>query len=1237
MNVLILNHYLQNFAGSETQALEIYEYFKSRGDTVKIYASIKGTPILDFFDKDDVFADIADIDPAEFDLVWAQHNLLGRVFKNTNKKQLTLGIISVHLSPFTQLELSSLPYMSSLANIFVVNSEETKQKLLEFSIPEEKILVSGNPAPDSFKRTREAGRLKNILVVSNHVPQELKDAADILQTRGISVDFLGHGSQKQQRVDADLLAEYDVIVTIGKTVQYALLGQIPVYNYDHFGGCGYLNAENFEKARNLNFSGRGFEKKTAQTIADEIEKEFSEGIQFATEFSNTDQFLLSSFMETVLKKSMPKLLDEKQIGLLKSAYPIEECFIAAELTRMYIDEESKSLKQQVEKLSAELHAANQQTQMKDAHIAHIEGSLHQQLTEAEKLRRYSRLFTYQLLKPLFLLERNIQSANRYRNAFRKLVKEKGSIGKAYQYLRKHYKQTKSWRSTKQLLKQTISNSVTELPPMPALLAQSVTKPADQTCALKVAIIAEMSIPQCKKYRVIQKQEMLEAAGIPCSVTSWTDYDEARRQISLASTVIFYRVPGFDSVMSLIDECRRLKIKTYWEVDDLIFDEDILKTSSTINYLDKEERNGVINDARLYRKAMLACDEGVASTSGLAKAMQEAGLQTVHIIENALDKETLATAEKIGKRTKLSDGIVRIIYGSGTKTHNIDFMESAPALAETLKKHPNVRFRYIGFLELPDYFDAVKAQIEHIPFCSYPEYLAHLAECDISIAPLENFIFNDAKSNIKYLEASITHLASVCSPRAAFADVIEHGQTGMLADSNEQWLTAFENLIQDAELRRNIAEAANKNVMTRYSPDVVGKLLADIVDDEAYAQQQQTKVMTFNVYYAPQSFGGATVVAEQINKLLASDGQHQVYAVTTLPVTHYLKPYHTIRYEYNGVTVFGVAVPPEDSAAYENPRFSAAVEEIIGLVKPDIAHLHCIQGIGVEIVDVCKWHGIKTIVTLHDAWWICPNQFMLDDKNRFREDWDLNEFPQRHHAVGNALLKIDMAVSPSQYFTDLHKRKANRTVYTNKNGVRQPKEQIKKRKQPIIRFGYVGGMTEIKGVHLILAAFKKYNFADTELVIVDNTLNMGSQSFFDEQLQGISHYKIVPAYNQDTIDEFFASIDVLLFPSQWKESFGLTVREAVLRDVWVITTDSGGASEDIMNGKNGTVIPFDSDVEELSKAIREVCKHYQAMEENAVINLPKAHIRTFEEQKDELAQMYRELLSEKETVAKTDIM
>ena len=56
---------------------------------------------------------------------------------------------------------------------------------------------------------------------------------------------------------------------------------------------------------------------------------------------------------------------------------------------------------------------------------------------------------------------------------------------------------------------------------------------------------------------------------------------------------------------------------------------------------------------------------------------------------------------------------------------------------------------------------------------------------------------------------------------------------------------------------------------------------------------------------------------------------------------------------------------------------------------------------------------KLSFTLHDAWWICPNQFMIDENNRFCEQWDTRE-NERSKTISRALSQIDMLLAPSKY-------------------------------------------------------------------------------------------------------------------------------------------------------------------------------------------------------------------------------
>jgi glycosyltransferase involved in cell wall biosynthesis len=100
-----------------------------------------------------------------------------------------------------------------------------------------------------------------------------------------------------------------------------------------------------------------------------------------------------------------------------------------------------------------------------------------------------------------------------------------------------------------------------------------------------------------------------------------------------------------------------------------------------------------------------------------------------------------------------------------------------------------------------------------------------------------------------------------------------------------------------------------------------------------------------------------------------------------------------------------------------------------------------------------------------------------------------------------------------------------------------------------------------------------------------------------------------------MDAFFSEIDVLLFPSQWKESFGLSVREALARDVWVIATDAGGVVEDCIDGTNATIIPMVPDHRPLKAAIEGV---FDTLSPATYQNPAKAGIVGLDQQAAELS-------------------
>ena len=307
MNILLLTKNLQQYAGSERQIFELYDYFKKHNHRVVVFAQNIGKPIENHFEKQDITTDSTQIKIEEFDFIWGQHlqflSLLPQL------KPCTTRLFSVHLSPFLPIELASAPLMNELGANFIANSNETKDKLITSGIVQDRITVSNNAAPDEYLISSPHTPLKKIAVISNHIPPEILAAVEILQKK-YTVDVFG--LQKQPIwITPEIINQYDCLISIGKSIQYGILCGKAVYVYDHFGGCGYLNAENYNQARLYNFSGRDCEtKKNAEEIAREIEIGYQENKKFVQQIDKKD-YLLSELINKIMQLPKVEITQEK--------------------------------------------------------------------------------------------------------------------------------------------------------------------------------------------------------------------------------------------------------------------------------------------------------------------------------------------------------------------------------------------------------------------------------------------------------------------------------------------------------------------------------------------------------------------------------------------------------------------------------------------------------------------------------------------------------------------------------------------------------------------------------------------------------------------------------------------------------------------------------------------------------------------------------------------------------------
>lgn len=292
-HILITQLRLFDFAGSEIVTLELAEEFSRRGAIVSVMTGNFGEPIVREFRKiqnvtlygvnDPNFVKMYERQPV--DIAWIHHQIIPDVVLE-NYKNITF--IFNHMSAMLGVEMPLFYRLEDrLADKIIFNSQETRDNVASQGYvrkDDDRLGILYNAAPKRFIDTTFSRneKLQRVGIVSNHIPEEAEEALRILETRhGVSVLRFGAHSEIRKRIEPADIEKCDVIFTIGKTVQYAIVGSRPVYCYDNFGGPGYLNEGNLELAMRRNFSGRGFDRRSAATIAHEIIEGYEDARMYA--------------------------------------------------------------------------------------------------------------------------------------------------------------------------------------------------------------------------------------------------------------------------------------------------------------------------------------------------------------------------------------------------------------------------------------------------------------------------------------------------------------------------------------------------------------------------------------------------------------------------------------------------------------------------------------------------------------------------------------------------------------------------------------------------------------------------------------------------------------------------------------------------------------------------------------------------------------------------------------------
>lgn len=318
---------------------------------------------------------------------------------------------------------------------------------------------------------------------------------------------------------------------------------------------------------------------------------------------------------------------------------------------------------------------------------------------------------------------------------------------------------------------------------------------------------------CGFYRCLQPALALRKRGLMNTIT---DVSKTTEDHIKQSDVIVLQSPGTPNGMEILQLAEKHKKAVLVEIDDYVHGVSLNNQGSLA------WNPGTLFTHRFNEISKRAAGMIVA-TPQLAREYFMLN-KTIFIIPNYLDEDTWSV-----NKEKQNDGIIRIGW-SGGNAHIDDLRMVSPVITRIVKEYDGkVKFETMGpeKSELLDTFPLI-GYVDKCPRCEFSgevrslggvpieQYPATLGSFgwDLTIAPVVDTAFNNAKSDLKLKESSAIGYPTVASDVTPYREAQRLGWTGLLARTHDEWYTSIKDLIDHPEKRMQM-EMANKEWIKGY--------------------------------------------------------------------------------------------------------------------------------------------------------------------------------------------------------------------------------------------------------------------------------------------------------------------------------------------------------------------------------------------------------------------------------------
>lgn len=221
--------------------------------------------------------------------------------------------------------------------------------------------------------------------------------------------------------------------------------------------------------------------------------------------------------------------------------------------------------------------------------------------------------------------------------------------------------------------------------------------------------------------------------------------------------------------------------------------------------------------RKIDKVMADADVVMAGNEYLARRASEAGAAKVEIVPTVVDM-----ARYTARPSAVGHGVPVVGWIGSPDT--VRFLRPRFEVFARLKQYRDVRLVAIG--ARPDQVDG--SPFEAVPWSEATE-VELLRSLDVGIMPLQDTPWQRGKCGYKLIQYMACGVPVIASPVGVNTRIVQHGESGFLASTDDEWLAASEKLLDAPGLRARLGSFGRAHVEGAYSLSAQTPRVLSILD------------------------------------------------------------------------------------------------------------------------------------------------------------------------------------------------------------------------------------------------------------------------------------------------------------------------------------------------------------------------------------------------------------------------